>query len=71
MILKKYMKPFLAMMLLNSMSYFAISCITAPPETKLKVNWVFINIPGEEEKACLPMEDVIKIKEALRRCENR
>ena len=59
--------------LASLMIYLIISvlsaCTLAPVGTRLDLKWQFVNAPGEPMRACLEEQEIIKLKEALRRCE--
>jgi len=51
------------------LSLFLFTGCNSKPSIPVDLEWSFYAIPGEESKACLSESDVVKLKEALDRCQ--
>lgn len=53
-----------------TVNLFLLGCASNPVATKFDGNWKFVSLnPESEPMACLPKQDVLKLRELLLKCE--
>ena len=71
--MRKILRSWIPFLLLGSSwlaGYFLGGCSALPVAQTIDLHWQFVNGPDFSTLACLPEDDVARLREALIRCHN-